>query len=346
MRRLIARGLANELASGVQDRGERFARWVEELRSAPLAVHTADANRQHYEVPAEYFRLVLGPRLKYSSCFYPDGVTDLGTAEEAMLELSCERAELADGMEILELGCGWGSLSLWMAERYPNARILSISNSASQREFILGRAAERGLRNVEVLTRDVNVFSTERRFDRVVSVEMFEHLRNYRELFRRIAGWLNPAGKLWCHVFCHRDWSYPFETEGDDNWMGRYFFTGGTMPSDGLFAWFQDDLRLERQWRVNGTHYARTLLAWLALQDARKDEVMRVMRSTYGQADAAVWFQRWRMFYLACAELFGFHGGNEWYVGHYLMSLREAPVRPRVSELSNGYHPASEPIHA
>lgn len=323
IRRLCAQRLREEHDGDAVAAWTRFRELLDGLRSSPLAIETDAANRQHYEVPARFFELSLGKRLKYSSCYYPTGRETLDQAEEAMLALYGERAELADGMRILELGCGWGSLTLWMAERFPNARILGVSNSASQREHILGQCAKRGLDNVEILTRDVNVLDLgERRFDRVVSVEMFEHVRNYRVLFERISGWLDPGGKLFCHVFCHRELMYPFETEGEDNWMGRYFFTGGLMPAADTFLHFQEHLRLEEQWRLSGTHYERTSNHWLENQDRHADEIQRLFEDVYGKAEAKVWAQRWRMFWMACAELFGYAGGNEWLVAHYRFQKR------------------------
>ncbi len=323
IRRLCAQRLREEHAGDAVAAWARFRDLLDGLRQSPLAIETEAANRQHYEVPARFFELCLGKRLKYSSCYYPTGRETLDQAEEAMLALYGERAELADGMRILELGCGWGSLTLWMAERFPNARILGVSNSASQREHILGQCAKRGLNNVEILTRDVNVLDLgERRFDRVVSIEMFEHVRNYRVLFERISGWLDPGGKLFCHIFCHRELMYPFETEGEDNWMGRYFFTGGLMPAADTFLHFQEHLRLEEQWRLSGTHYERTSNHWLENQDRHADEILRLFEDVYGKAEAKIWAQRWRMFWMACAELFGYAGGNEWLVAHYRFQKR------------------------
>jgi len=320
MRILLARRLRRECAGSPGQRAERKAALVEAMRAAPVAVHTEAANRQHYEVPAAFFGLVLGPRLKYSACLWPEGVTSLATAEEAMLALTCERAELADGQQILELGCGWGSLTLWMAEHYPASRITAISNSHSQAGFIRARAAERELGNVECVVADVREFDPGRRFDRVISLEMFEHMRNWQTLLHRIAGWLLPGGKLFIHIFCHRDCPYFFQAEGVGDWMGRHFFTGGLMPSEDLPRYFQEDLALEEQWRVNGRHYARTCQAWLQRLDAHRAAARDVFAAEYGVVEAARQVRRWRLFFMACEELFAWKGGEEWFVSHYRFS--------------------------
>jgi cyclopropane-fatty-acyl-phospholipid synthase len=317
IRRLCAQRLREERAGGVEAESARRAARIAMLRESPVAIETKAANEQHYELPPAFFALCLGKRLKYSSCLFPRGDESLDQGEELMLAASGERAQLGDGQRILELGCGWGSLTLWMAERYPNARITAVSNSTPQREHIEARCAERGLANVTVLTHDANTLELPPgAFDRCVSVEMFEHMRNYETLLARIAGWLAPGGKLFVHVFCHKDLMYPFEVEGDDNWMGRHFFTGGLMPAAETLLHFQRDLALEETWRLSGRHYARTANLWLANHDARSEAVLAVLRDAYG-ADAARWNQRWRMFWMACAELFGYRGGEEWLVAHY-----------------------------
>lgn len=318
IRRLCAQRLVAEGAEDVARADSRFRELLGQLRRSEIAIETAAANAQHYELPTRFFQLCLGKRLKYSSCFYPVGEESLDAAEEAMLALYAERAELSDGQQILELGCGWGSLTLWMAERYPHARITAVSNSATQRAHIEAICAARGWLNVRVVTCDVNQLELDAgQFDRCVSVEMFEHIRNYDALLTRIANWLNPQGKLFVHIFCHRSLMYPFETDGDDNWMGKYFFTGGLMPSAETLLNFQEHLGIEQRWLLPGTHYEKTSNHWLANQDAHRDEVMAVLTEAYGAAEAAIWNQRWRIFWMSCAELFGYADGQEWLVAHY-----------------------------
>lgn len=321
MRKLMSRRLADETRRASSQGGDAVEAWADETRRSPIALVPEKANEQHYEVPAAFYQHALGKHLKYSSGYWPEGVTTLDDAESAMLALTVERAGLEDGQRVLELGCGWGSLTLWAAERMPGSRFTAVSNSASQRSFILERCAERGIENVEVITADVNAFEPDGTFDRVVSIEMFEHVRNWEALLSRIAGWLKADGSLFVHVFCHRSLAYPFETEGEENWMGRHFFTGGQMPSADLLPRFQRDLELVEQWQVGGEHYQKTSEAWLANMDAAKPELLQVLATTHG-SDAALWFQRWRMFFMACAELFGYSGGTEWEVAHYRMAKR------------------------
>lgn len=311
----IRRAVAQRLDEEAARVGDREA-YLRMLRESPLAVHTSDANEQHYEVPTEFFRLVLGPRLKYSCAYWPEGVDTLAQAEEAMLALTCERAELVDGQSILELGCGWGSLTLWMAQRYPNARIVAVSNSSSQKAWIDAHH----LPNVTVLTRDMRDFDIQERFDRVVSVEMFEHMRNYELLLRRIRGWLLDDGKLFVHIFTHRAYAYLFEDRGPSDWMARHFFTGGQMPSDDLLLQFRDDLSCEERWTFDGTHYERTAEAWLARMDVRATEVREIFVRTYGAENAERFFHYWRVFFLSCAEVWGYRNGREWLVSHYRFS--------------------------
>jgi cyclopropane-fatty-acyl-phospholipid synthase len=326
IRRLCARRLREERTGTLETQADRFERRIEELRQSPIAMHTEAANAQHYELPTAFFERILGPRLKYSACYYAPGTETLAEAEEAMLGLYERRAELADGQEILELGCGWGSLTLWMAERYPHAHITAVSNSHRQRLYIEAQCQRRALPNVRVLTRDVNGLSLEpERFDRCLSVEMFEHLRNYETLLGRIAGWLKPGGMLFVHVFAHRTLMYSFETSGAANWLGRHFFTGGSMPAADTLLHFQRDLALDRRWLIDGTHYRRTAEHWLDRQDEHRDDVIEALRHAYGE-HAELWFQRWRLFWMACAELFGYGQGREWLIAHYRF-LRPATGR-------------------
>lgn len=322
IRRLLRQRLA-ELRSGEPEAGADLTQaFVDEIRHAPLALVPEKANEQHYELPPEFFAAVLGPHRKYSSCWWPEGVATLEQAEAATLQATCERAGLADGQSVLELGCGWGSLSLWMAQRYPASRITAVSNSHAQRRFIEAQARERGLANLEVLTCDFNHFATDARFDRIVSVEMFEHLRNWPLAFARVAGWLAPAGRFFLHVFAHREAPYAFVERDASDWMTRHFFAGGTMPSDDLALACQDDLRLLRRWRWDGTHYQRTAAAWLANMDAQRDALMPLFEQVYGADDAALWWMRWRLFFLSVEELFGWDGGRQWWVSHYLFEAR------------------------
>jgi cyclopropane-fatty-acyl-phospholipid synthase len=304
----------------VERRGgyRRQRAFVDELRRSPIAAQVEKPNEQHYELPAEFFQLVLGPRLKYSSCYWPVGVKTLADAEEAMLALSCRRAGVEDGMELLDLGCGWGSLSFWLAERYPASRVLALSNSRIQRRFIEREIERRRISNLQVVTADANVFDTDRRFDRVLSVEMLEHVRNYEALLGRIGSWLRPEGRLFVHVFTHRRFAYPYTS----SWMARRFFTAGTMPSRDLLLEFQGALELVERWAVGGGHYARTSEAWLRQMDARRERIVPVLAAAYGSADAARWLAYWRIFFMACAELWGYRGGSEWGVSHYLFRRR------------------------
>jgi len=319
IRSLLKRRLRDERRGGLEASHARFRDLLRTMNQGPVAVATQDANEQHYEVPPAFFERVLGPRLKYSAALWAAGTTTLAQAEEVMLALTCERAELRDGQRILELGCGWGSLTLWMAERFPNARITAVSNSRAQRAFILERARTKGLCNLEIITADMNDFEpAEPRYDRVVSVEMFEHMRNHRELLRRISTWLAPGGRLFVHIFTHRDLTYLYEAKDASDWMAREFFTGGVMPSDHLLLHHQEHLRLVEHWRVSGTHYQKTAEAWLANQDRHRRALLELFAQVYGPEQAGARFQRWRLFFLACAELWGYRHGEEWLVSHYL----------------------------
>ncbi|MEW6678238.1 MAG: cyclopropane-fatty-acyl-phospholipid synthase family protein [Pseudomonadota bacterium] len=302
---------------------ERKNAFSQALTESPVALVPELANAQHYELPPAFFEACLGPRGKYSCCHWGPRETSLARAEASALEITCQRAGLDNRQRILELGCGWGSLSLWVALHYPLSHITAVSNSRAQRDFILARAAHLGLDNLEVITADMNDFQPQSRYDRVVSVEMFEHLRNWPEMFGRVARWLKPGGQFFMHVFCHRDSPYLFEDRGEDDWMSRHFFSGGMMPSDDLAPRLCHPLRLVQQWRWNGRHYEKTCNAWLAQMDARRDRIMPLLRETYGEDQAAVWWTRWRLFYMACAETFGYDGGNTWWVSHYLFQKEE-----------------------
>ncbi|MFK7888946.1 MAG: class I SAM-dependent methyltransferase [Gammaproteobacteria bacterium] len=299
----------------------REREFAQHMREAAVALVPEVANEQHYEVPTEFFLTVLGKRLKYSSCYW-DNATTLEQAEDRSLTLSCEHARIEDGQRILELGCGWGSLSLWLAAHYPNATITAVSNSAVQRAHIEAQAAERGHTNLTVITADMNDFTTDKKFDRVMSIEMFEHMRNWPELYKRIYGWLDQDGLFFKHVFCHRQVPYPFEDRGPSDWMTRYFFGGGMMPSDALPYQFPEHLQVLDQWRWSGTHYSKTLEAWLERMDASGAAGKALIADTYGAEQQVRWWVRWRLFFLACSELFNYDNGQKWWVSHYLLQRR------------------------
>jgi len=300
---------------------EYVEKFIQDLKSLPIAIETKSANEQHYEVPADFFKLCLGEHLKYSCCYWINANDNLNTAEENMLKLTCERADLIDGLSILELGCGWGAISLWMAKTYPNSKITSVSNSESQKEYIYKECETRGITNLEVITADMNVFQTEKKFDRVVSVEMFEHMKNFDILLNKISNWLKDNGKLFVHIFTHKNFSYHFETEGKNDWMGKYFFTGGIMPSHDLLDHFNNDLKIVKNWIVDGTHYHRTAESWLDNMDQNKDKISDIFKLTYGR-NHTKWRVYWRIFFMACSELWKTSNGNEWQVSHYLFKKK------------------------
>ena len=322
VRRGIRRLCSERKAQISGQNGKDIDAFVERMNAAPIALVPELANEQHYEVPAEFFDEVLGLHHKYSCCYWGRGVATLDDAEEAALELSCQRARIEDGQRILDLGCGWGSLSLWIAGHFPNSTVTSVSNSASQRKFIEKEAASLGLSNIDVITADMNDFSAEGRFDRVVSVEMFEHMRNYGLLFERISNWLEDDGLFFMHIFCHRSAAYEYVDNGPADWMSRHFFSGGIMPAGDLPSRFQAHLELIEQWRWSGRHYQKTAEAWLQNMDNRRAAIMPILEATYGTDDATRWWMRWRIFFLAVSEMFGMDDGREWGVGHYVFRPR------------------------
>lgn len=320
IRRLLRKRLRDERAADPEASAERLMRWIAACDASPIAVETAAANAQHYEVPAAFYARVLGRHRKYSSGLWHSART-LDDAEAAMLQLTCERADIRDGMRVLDLGCGWGSISLWVARNFPKCLVVGVSNSHSQRQDIMTRAAAEGLHNVEIVTADANTFVADGSFDRIISVEMMEHTRNWRALLQRAAGWLRQEGRMFVHVFTHATVGYPFAVDGDDDWMARHFFTGGQMPADAQMLHFQDHLAIEGHWRVSGRHYAQTAEAWLRNFDAHRRELEPVLQAAYGERANAM-ANLWRVFFLACAELWGFDGGRQWFVSHYRLRRR------------------------
>jgi cyclopropane-fatty-acyl-phospholipid synthase len=322
IRRLLKQRLQQEKKANVELQQAHLMKLIAELKASPIAINTADANTQHYEVPTEFYKYCLGKHLKYSSGYWKDGVTDIDTSEADMLQITCERADLRDGQEVLELGCGWGSLSLFMAAKYPASRFTVVSNSRTQKIYIDEQAQLRNITNLTVLTININDFSISQKFDRVVSVEMFEHMRNYKKLMKLVADVLKPEGKLFVHIFTHKEFAYKFEVIDETDWMSKYFFTGGIMPSDDLLLYFNEALSIENHWHVSGLHYSKTSEAWLKNMDAHKKEIMPLFKQTYGDDQALKWWVYWRIFYLACAELWAFNNGDEWIVSHYLFNKK------------------------
>lgn len=322
IRSLLKQRLQQENKGNAEAQQAHLIKLVEELKKSPIAVNTVDANEQHYEVPTKFYQYCLGKHLKYSSGYWKDGVADIDTSEKDMLELTCHRAELKDGQNVLELGCGWGSLSLFMAEKFPKSTFTVVSNSRTQKLHIDEQAKIRGIHNLTVITTDINVFTLDTTFDRVVSVEMFEHMRNYQLLMHKVATLLKPDGKLFVHIFTHKEYAYKFEVIDETDWMSKYFFTGGIMPSDHLLLYFNEHLNIEQHWNVNGIHYSKTSEAWLQNMDKNKTEIMPLFEQTYGKDQAVKWWVYWRIFYMACAELWRYNDGNEWIVSHYLFKKK------------------------
>ncbi len=322
IRQLVKQRLVEISASNCEIGMANLTEFVADMNAAAIAPVPELANAQHYEVPAAFFHYCLGINRKYSSCFWMPDTSTLDEAEILALTQTCNHADLKDGQAILELGCGWGSLSLWMAANYPKSSITGVSNSNSQREYIMNTARSRGLTNLNIITADMNNFEAPAKYDRVVSVEMFEHMRNYQVLYGKVASWLNAGGKFFKHIFVHRNTPYAFDVKADDDWMSQFFFSGGIMPSDDLPLHFQDNLKLIQRWRWDGTHYEKTANAWLENMDKNAKAITPILAATYGDKDVEMWRNRWRMFYMACAELFGYNNGQEWWVTHYLFEKR------------------------
>lgn len=322
IRNLLKQRLHQENKGNTEIQQAHFMKLVEELKNSPIAINTSDANEQHYEVPTKFYQYCLGKHLKYSSGYWKEGVTDINTSEKDMLELTCQRAELKDGQSVLELGCGWGSLSLFMAAKYPKSAFTVVSNSRTQKLYIDEQAKSRGIQNLTVITADINVFTLDTNFDRVVSVEMFEHMRNYQLLMQKVANLLKPQGRLFVHIFTHKEYAYKFEVIDETDWMSKYFFTGGIMPSDHLLLYFNEHLSIDKHWHVNGMHYSKTSEAWLQNMDKHKAEIIPLFEATYGKDNAVKWWVYWRIFYMACAELWRYNDGNEWIVSHYLFQKK------------------------
>jgi cyclopropane-fatty-acyl-phospholipid synthase len=322
IKKLLAQRLKDENKGSSEVNQKHLMELIEELKNSPIAINTIEANEQHYEVPTEFYQYCLGKHLKYSSGYWKEGVTDIDTSETDMLEITCQRADLTDGQTVLELGCGWGSLSLFMAVKFPKSSFTVVSNSRTQKIYIDNQARARGIKNLTVITTNINDFKPEQAYDRVVSVEMFEHMRNYEMLMQLVANALKPDGKLFVHIFTHKEYAYKFEVVDETDWMSKYFFTGGIMPSDDLLLYFNKALFIEKHWHVSGMHYSKTSEAWLQNMDRHKSKIMPLFEKTYGNKEALKWWVYWRIFYMACAELWAYNNGEEWIVSHYLFQKK------------------------
>jgi cyclopropane-fatty-acyl-phospholipid synthase len=317
IRQLLKKKLLDEAKDGLEFGQARMIKLIQQLKAGPIAINTKEANEQHYEMPTEFFQYVLGKHMKYSSGYWKDNQVSFDQSEEDMLRITAERAQIENGQTILELGCGWGSLTLFMAKQFPQCKVTAVSNSKTQKQYIDGQAKVRGLKNVEVITADMNTFTIDKKFDRVVSVEMFEHMRNYQKLFAHIHQWLKEDGKLFVHIFTHREFAYVYDQTDDRDWIAKYFFTGGMMPSDHFLFYFSDPFQVENHWRVPGTHYQKTSEEWLKNMDTHREKIVPLLKDTYGK-DYKKWLVYWRVFFMACAELWGYRNGTEWIVSHYL----------------------------
>ena len=322
IRRLLEQRLREEKKGNIYEQQAHLMELIDFLKSSPIAVNTHDANKQHYEIPAAFFKYVMGRHMKYSSGYWRNDSVSIDQSEEEMLELTADRAELEDGMNILELGCGWGSLSLFMATKYPNAKITGVSNSRTQKEYIDAETKKRGLKNLTIITADMNTFSIRKKFDRVVSVEMFEHMRNYEKLLEKVASFIVDGGKLFVHIFTHKTYAYLFDVKDETDWMSEYFFSGGMMPSDDLLLYFQNHIAIQKHWHVSGIHYSKTSEMWLRNMDAHESEIRSIFAGTYGEQYVTKWWSYWRIFFMSCAELWGYNGGKEWMVSHYLFEKK------------------------
>ncbi len=322
IRNLLKQRLQDEAKGNTEAQQAHLMQLIDELKASPIAVNTQEANEQHYEVPTEFYTYCLGKHLKYSSGYWNKGVTDIDISEKDMLDITCQRAELIDGQDVLELGCGWGSLSLFMSAKFPKSNFTVVSNSRTQKIYIDEQAKLRGINNLTVITININDFTLDKTFDRVVSVEMFEHMRNYEKLMHKVSTLLKPEGKLFVHIFTHKEYAYKFEVVDDSDWMSKYFFTGGIMPSDDLLLYFNEHLSIQKHWHVSGMHYSKTSEAWLQNMDKHKNKIMPLFEQTYGKENAVKWLVYWRIFYMACAELWAYNNGEEWIVSHYLFTKK------------------------